>query len=189
MSTKNLHKRLKKIEEQQHANGINPAYLPHIPRTLAGAARAILEFHSEHEIKYEGAQASFENVKEATDDELLILLGFTPDVEGLGKFFLVKQHWIALICHNLKVPHNCGEYCPGYEFGPYVPKAPVFRPEYERLAARHNYHLSEESTPDRTQEEAHCKLLQENARLCPTFPFSISILTGCCWRHVDRLDQ
>lgn len=153
MSTKNLHKRLKQIEEHPQANNdVNPAYIPHIPRTVAGAARAILEFHSESEIKHGGAQVSFTDVQEATDGELLAVLGFTPDKEGVRNFLWVKQHWIAVICHNLKVPHNCGEYCPGYEFGPYVPNAPVFRAEYDRLAARHNRHATQESAADGIQE-------------------------------------
>jgi hypothetical protein len=111
----------------------------YLPRNVAGAARAVLEFHSDTKIEYEGVKAPFSDVKEATNAELLVILGFTPDAEGIKQFLWVKQHWIALICHNFKLPHNCGEYCPGYVFGPYLSQMPVYRSEYDRLAAKYNH--------------------------------------------------
>lgn len=137
MNTRRLHERLNRVTEQ--ISGVAADYLPHLPRTLEGAARAVLEDQAETAIKYHGAQAAFEDVQEATDEELLTVLGFTPDQQGLGKFIWVKQHWIALILHNFKQPHNCGAYCPRDAAGggarprPYVPRTLIFRGEYDRL--------------------------------------------------------
>lgn len=139
MNIKDLRKRIERVA-QAAGTSPRPEYLPRFPRTLDGAVRCVLERHAGNAIERGEAKVACGDLERASDSELLAVQGYSPDLQGLEDFMIVKQHWIAVMMHNFKLPHNCGAYCPrkpGCWERPFVPRAAVFLPEYERLVAEH----------------------------------------------------
>jgi hypothetical protein len=134
---------VRRVEGLERKSAVRPDYLPQVPRTFEG----VLRFHLETSARLaldssEGTrlQLTCKNVRDATDAQLLEVLGYSADGDGMVEFVLVKQHWFALTFHNFGMPHNCGAFCPVTfpKARPFVPGAPIFQAEYQRIRANRN---------------------------------------------------
>src|SRR6266446_6675808 len=103
-----------------------PDYFPSVPRTVEGAIRLQLEFKAENAIKPE----DISRIRDLSEFELLQIVGFSADEEGKARFMWHEQNWTALICSNLGVDTNRGEYGGPSADKPLVEGAPIYFPLY-----------------------------------------------------------
>lgn len=121
-----LRKRLDNLIVASEGVGGYPNYYPHVPRTVAGAVRLRLEMKVENTVGRE----DISQVRNVSAFELLRIIGFSADEEGKARFIWREQNWVALICSNLGVKANGGEYGGPSADQPFVEGAPIYFPRY-----------------------------------------------------------
>lgn len=121
-----LRKRLDNLIIASEGVGGYPNYYPHVPRTVAGAIRVRLEMRAENIVGPE----QISHIRNISGFELLQIIGFSADEEGRARFIWREQNWIALICSNLGIEANGGEYGGPTVAKPFVEGAPIYFPRY-----------------------------------------------------------